>query len=729
MTWSWESLPIQSAATSASALLLAAIGLIVLLRRGHWLTTLLFASAFLSLAAFQAGAYLLLHAEGALALRAWGSYLARVSALASWLWLTLSVVLGRAEPRQHLRNAGAYLALSLLLCVVLAFAAGTPFVVSVVQGSGPEAFLVLGPLGKLYLMYLVVAMVAVLMNLESMQRKAPASAQQRLRALFLAILVAILTELLAVSAGLLYGGLRVTWVTAASPVLFVAGSIAALALARRRLSDMSVPVARPVIYYSSVSLTLAGAFLLAMAVLSRVIPALSQAWKFGVMLAFLAFVGGGGLLLMLSPATHRAIKRFIDRNFYANRFDYRREWERVSAALTPTARPEELARQIESLVGSVFDVEHAAIHLREDMGGPLRRLHGPEAMPATLPADHVIVGHLERTLLPVVFQDLEHDLDLLPLVVESGPAIQALGAVVCAPLSVGDELVGLLWVSRKRLDEDWSAEDVEFLAAMSRQLAAALWFSRQTERLVEARQLESLHQLSSFVLHDIKNQVSGLSLVVENAKRHLGNPEFQRDALTVVERTVRSLRELMNQVSGVSRALQVQPVACSVEQIVEESVAAAGLALVGDGSTHLELELHAIGDIVVDHGLMVRVLTNLLTNAREAVGATGRITLRTAVLPANGAAGPRLRLQVDDDGRGMNEEFIRTRLFRPFSTTKTTGLGIGLAQCRTIVEAHGGAIEVASRPGEGTTFTVCVPADGTLPTLEPTAAAPIRKAR
>lgn len=718
MTWNWDSLPIQAALTSASALLLAAIGAIVLLRRGHWLTTLLFASAFFSLAAFQTGAYLLLHAQGELALRTWGAYLARVSALASWLWLTLSVVLGRAEPRNHLRTAGAYLTLSLILCAVLAAAAGTPIVVISVQGSGPEAFLVLGPLGKLYLMYLVVAMVAVLMNLESMQRKAPASAQQRLRALFLAILVAILTELLAVSAGLLYGGLRVTWMIAASPVLFIAGSIAALALARRRLSDMSVPVARPVIYYSSVSLTLAGAFLLAMAVLSRVIPALSQGWKLGVVFAFLGFVGGGGLLLMLSPSTHRAIKRFIDRNFYANRFDYRREWERVSAALTPTARPEDLARQIETLVCSVFDVERIAIHLREDDGGGFRRLHGPEGVPGSLAATHPIVQYLEHTRLPVVFQDLEHDLDMIPLVVESRPVITAMGAVLCAPLAVGDEVVGLLWVSRKRLDEEWSAEDVEFLAAMSRQLAAALWFSRQTERLVESRQLESLHQLSSFVLHDIKNQVSGLSLVVENAKRHLGNPDFQRDAMAVVERTVRSLRELMSQVSGVSRALQVQPVACTVQDVVDEAVQACGLGVAGDGNVRLEIDMHERGDVVMDRGLMVRVLTNLLTNARESLGHGGAITLRTRLHAPAGSAGVRLELAVADDGRGMTEEFIRTRLFRPFSTTKANGLGIGLAQCRTIVEAHGGRIDVVSRPGAGTTFTVCVPADGTLPAIE-----------
>lgn len=726
MIWTWDASPIQAAVVTASALLLAAIGLFGLLRRGQWLTTLLFASAFLSLAAFQLGTLGMVNAADVAHARVWATYLARISALVSWLWLALSVVLGRPEPRLQLSSAGAYLALSLLLCIVLAATAATPFAVRGVVGHGPDGVVIFGPLGKVYLMYLVVAMVGVLMNLESMLRVAPASGQKRLRALFLAILVPILTELLVVSAGLLYGGLRVSWMVGVAPVLFVMGTVAALALARRRLSDMDVPVARPVIYYSSVSLTLAGAFMLGVLVLSRLVPALSQEWKYGVTLAFVLFVGGGGLLLMLSPATSRAIRRFIDRNFYANRYDYRREWERVTSSLVPTARPEEIARQIEALARGVFEADRIALHLRDD-DGSFRLLHGPEGAAPRMPAAHPLVTHLARRQLPLVFHDIERDLDLLPVVVESQPTIDALHAAVCAPLAVGDQVVGLLWLSAKRVDEDWSYEDVEFLAAMSRQLASALWFSRQTELLVEARQLESLHRLSSFVLHDIKNQVSGLSLVVENARRHLGNPEFQRDAMAVVERTVASLRELMNQVSGVGRTLDMRPESCSPRDVVEDALAAAGLVRGEAGGLRVSADVHGTGEIIADRHLLTRVVVNLLTNAREAIDGRGRIDVEARVRP-DGAGGPRFELSVTDDGRGMSEEFIRTRLFRPFSSTKKNGLGIGLTQCRTIVEAHGGHIDVGSRPGAGTTFTLSLPATaaGSVP-VEPYAGAEVTR--
>ncbi len=714
--------PLQAATVTASAMLAAVIGMLALLRRGHWLTTLVFASAFLSMAAFQAGTLGILYASSEATARPWASYLAFVSALASWLWLILSVVLARSDPWPEIRGAGAYLALALVGCIGMAFAANTPFVVEGVVGRAGDAVVLLGTMGKIYLMYLVVVMVAVLMNLERMLRTAPAAAQRRLRPMYLAFLVAVLAYLLVISGGLLYSGLRVRWLAACAAPVFISGVMTSFSLARQRLSDMSVPVARPVIYYSSVSLTLAGVFLLAMAVLSRILPVLTPEWKHVASLAFYALAGGGGLILLVSPRANRSVKRFIDRNFYANRYDYRREWERVSAAITPTARPEDVCRQIDTLVCSMFEAERIAIYLRDDRapapgGSPYRRLHGPSSVALVIPADDPLVQHLAAVREPLLFADLAQDLDLVAVMVANRETVHALDAAMVAPLSVGDQMVGLLWLSQKRTDEDYSQEDAEFLGAMSRQLAAALWFARQAEMLAETRQLESLNRLASFVLHDIKNQVSGLSLVVENARRHLGNPEFQRDALGVVERTVASLRDLMAQVSALGRPPEVRPESLDLKTVMREALVAAGLADGAAPDIQVQLECHGAGPVTLDRRLVSRLLVNLLTNARESLTGPGEIHLACAVAPdATGA--PRLVLEVRDNGRGMTDEFIRTTLFRPFGTTKAAGLGVGLTQCKSIVEAHGGSITVTSRVGEGTTFTVMLPAG------EPLAAVP-----
>ena len=706
--------PVQLAVVTASAMLAAVIGVLATLRRGHWLVTLLFSSAFLSMAAFQAGTLGILHAEGAASARGWATYLAGASALASWLWLCLSVVLARPQPILQLRQAVAYLTLALVGCVTLFFVAGTRYVVSRVEGLGSHAHIVLGGMGKIYLMYLVVVMVAVLMNLESMLRTAPASAQRRLRALFAAFVVGILSELLMVSAGLLYGGIRVEWMVASAVPMFVAGVITALALARQRLSDMAVPVARPVIYYSSVSLTLAGAFLLSMAVLSKVLPVLSPEWKRSVSFAFYVLVAGGSLVLIFSPRANRMVKRFVDRNFYANRYDYRREWERVSRGIAPTGRLEDIGRQIEILLRSIFDTERIAIHLRDDLLGGFHLVHPGQGSPLhavapSLRVDNPMIVELERLRAPLIFRDLSQDLELIPVVAENRPLVQAMSAAACAPLHTGDQLVGLLWLSEKRTDDDYSFEDAEFLGAMSRQLAAALWFARVGEQLAETRQLESLHRLSTFVLHDIKNQVSGLSLVVENARRHMTDPEFQRDAMQVVERTVQNLRQLMSHVAGVARPTVVHPDEVEVRQIVADAMVQSGLEEGDNQGVRVSVRCVDGLTAVVDSGLIARVLTNLLTNAREAVRGEGRIEVGASSEPGDRNGARRITLSVRDSGEGMTEEFVRQSLFRPFATTKPSGLGIGLMQSKAIVEAHGGTIRVESRPGRGTCFEVSLP--------------------
>lgn len=710
------------AAVVASILLLAIIGLLGTLRRGHWLVTLLFSAAFLTMAAFQTGSLAMLKSaspgaslDWAASPRDWAASMAGVSALISWLWLALSVVLARPQPYRQLRDASAYLAVALVVCVTFSVLANTPNVVREVQGSGLQARILFGTMGRIYLLYLVVVMLAVLMNLESMLRTAPAADQRRLRPMFFAFVAAILADLLIVSGGLLFGGLRVEWLAVGSVPLFVSGAVTALALARQSLSDMSVPVARPVVYYSSVSLTIAGVFLLTMAVLSKVLPALTPEWTRAASIAFYLLVGGGGLLVVMNPRAYRAVKGFVDRNFYANRYDYRVEWERVSRAITPTARPEDIGRQIEALFRAVFEAERVVIHLRDDRRGDFRRVHpaaGTRGLDATdtVRSGSSLVRELHRMRAPLVFRTISQDLDLIPVLVENRPMIQAMGAALCAPLHVGDDLVGLLWLSGKRNDEEYSLEDAEFLGAMSRQLAAALWFARVAAQLAETRQLESLNRLSTFVLHDIKNQVSGLSLVVENARRHLADPEFQRDAMKVVERTVTNLKELMGHVSGVGRPPVIQTAPCRVRELLADAVAAAGLKAGENGAIRLTVSYSGDETVRVDRDQLARVLTNLLTNAREALPGTGDIDLAAAVEQDGPGATARLALRVRDTGPGMSPEFVRDSLFRPFATTKSTGLGIGLMQCRGIVEGHGGSITVDSRPGRGTVFEVRVPA-------------------
>jgi signal transduction histidine kinase len=117
----------------------------------------------------------------------------------------------------------------------------------------------------------------------------------------------------------------------------------------------------------------------------------------------------------------------------------------------------------------------------------------------------------------------------------------------------------------------------------------------------------------------------------------------------------------------------------------------------------IQRDLQVVPELGLDREAMHSIVTNLVVNAREAMDNGGNITVSTGM--GNG----KLVLTVADEGSGMSPEFVKNQLFRPFHSTKTKGLGIGMFQCKKIVEAHEGSITVESTPGKGTRFTILFP--------------------
>jgi signal transduction histidine kinase len=114
-------------------------------------------------------------------------------------------------------------------------------------------------------------------------------------------------------------------------------------------------------------------------------------------------------------------------------------------------------------------------------------------------------------------------------------------------------------------------------------------------------------------------------------------------------------------------------------------------------------ELPPVPVLWLDLEAMRSVVTNLVLNASEALNGGGEVRV-AARQETHWVA-----LTVADTGCGMSPEFVKTLLFRPFHSTKTNGLGIGMFQCKKIIEAHGGSIAVESQPGQGTRFTIRMP--------------------
>ena len=239
-------------------------------------------------------------------------------------------------------------------------------------------------------------------------------------------------------------------------------------------------------------------------------------------------------------------------------------------------------------------------------------------------------------------------------------------------------------------------------------------FNAMTERLreliareAESRQFQSFLRISAMISHDLKNAIAGLSMLVKNMERQFHREEFRADAIESLREATEKLKRTVARLSEPAKSLSGEyRIAARPTDLVP--VIRRVLATNAEPSRPLyDIEARLPERLVatVEPERMENVVENLVINALEAMGAKGgRLTVEAGTLD-----GDLVFFSVADTGVGMTQEFIRTRLFRPFATTKNKGIGLGLFTCREVVEAHGGRLEVDSRPGAGTRFRVVLP--------------------
>ncbi|HXR99713.1 MAG TPA: ATP-binding protein [Pyrinomonadaceae bacterium] len=228
----------------------------------------------------------------------------------------------------------------------------------------------------------------------------------------------------------------------------------------------------------------------------------------------------------------------------------------------------------------------------------------------------------------------------------------------------------------------------------------------QIAREEESRQFESFIRISAMLTHDLKNAIEGLSLTVRNMERHFDNPQFRSDALKGLTTATDKLKALVARLSRPLTSLSGEhkrPRNIDLIPIIQRVLSTTAEPLRGKHTivTRLPANLYAFAD----EARVEEIIENLVLNALEAMTDGGGTLTVEASQTENGAA----TFSVKDTGRGMSRSFIETRLFRPFSTTKRTGIGLGLYTCREVIKASGGSIEVDSVEGAGTTFRVVLP--------------------
>ncbi len=480
--------------------------------------------------------------------------------------------------------------------------------------------------------------------------------------------------------------------------------VPAVAIGVRRSPQWSLDifVSRHVVFYSG-SLLLVGAYLLLMALGGYYVRSVGGTWG-GV--AQIVFLAGSGLVLaalILSGRVRAGARVFLSKHFYRNKYDYRIEWLRFIHTLSSSG-VEDVGRTALRAVAQIFSSPRGVLFVADDSG----RRYVPAAV---WPKDAQTLAGLQDVAssddLVVFLRDRQWIIDLqehraspeaydnlkLPVWASSNTELRLI-----APLLALDRLVGFVALDNPPTRFRMTYEDRDLLKTVGRHVATHIAQHEADRRLADRRQFDAYNQLTAFMMHDLKNSVAQLKLLVTNAARHKHNPDFIDDAIGTIANTVERMTRLTEQLK--QKAVIGSPRPADLNELARSAVERCrGRQPVPDfrpGATPTMVE--------ADPEKLTSALEHVIRNAQDATPPRGSVEVR---LRSNATSAV---IEISDTGCGMDAEFVRHKLFRAFVTTKgAEGMGIGAFQAREYVRLLGGEVEVQSRPGQGTTFSINLP--------------------
>jgi putative PEP-CTERM system histidine kinase len=474
-----------------------------------------------------------------------------------------------------------------------------------------------------------------------------------------------------------------------------------LALGSRRNAQWKMRLSRTVTF-RSLSLMAAGGYLLGMVLLARTMELAGTDYIALAQVTLLCGMTISGVILIPSPRLRAWLKVTLLKHLFQHRYDYRAEWMRFTDTLghaDDQAAP--LHVRVIKAIADITDSPGGLLLLPDDSGGLASgaRWGWRSLDPPGTAADATFAGHIERTGRIIEFDALRWGYKSLPAEKALVPAwiLAETRAWVAVPLMHFERLVGMVLLERPPINRllDW--EDFDLLRLAGRQVASYLAEAQSQEALSEAKRFDEFNRRFAFILHDIKNLVSQLSLVARNAERHADNPEFRADMIATLRASVGKLNDLLARLSHYGKTRSEEPRPLSLWSVAE--------AVAGQKRMTHPVKVEGCSDVLAlaDPSRLEQAITHLVQNAVEASG-MNRIVRLVIERSAREAS-----IAVIDQGIGMSAEFIRNQLFKPFSSTKEGGFGIGAFEARTLVTAMGGRLEVESREGQGSSFTVHLP--------------------
>jgi len=453
--------------------------------------------------------------------------------------------------------------------------------------------------------------------------------------------------------------------------------------------------------FRSLSLALIGLYLFVMGVVTRSLSLLGGDLGRLTQIGFLVMAITAAIIWLPSPRLRGWLRVTAVKHLFQHRYDYREEWLRFTRTIgcSSTTEPDLHERAIKAMADITDSPAGLLLAPNEEAQLSLmaRWRWSSVEVPAQA-AGYELAGLLEQRHfildLDQVRAGVDHhgEVALVPDWLRNDDQAWAL-----VPLLHFDRLVGAVVLARPPVSRKLDWEDLDLLRVVGQQLASYLAEQSGQQALMEASRFDEFNRRIAFVMHDIKNLASQLSLLARNAEKHSENPDFREDMLVTLRNSADKLNALLARLGryGSGQSQVRQPV--DLEQVVKQLPAKFSHA-------HTVSVARSTSSIVIaDREGLEQALIHIVQNAVDASDENSPVKIDLS------SDGLNARIDVIDTGSGMSMAFQRNGLFKPFISSKEGGFGIGAYEARELIRAMGGRLDVESREGLGSRFTITLP--------------------
>lgn len=485
--------------------------------------------------------------------------------------------------------------------------------------------------------------------------------------------------------------------------LMFAGAATGLAIsANTATARLEFSPSRAVTFHT-LSLLVIGTYLALMMLVTKLIGAVGGDMVRASQIVFLVAASLAAIIWLPSKSFRSWAKVKLVKHLFQHRYDYREEWLQFNrtigrstdseAASLASRAVKALADITESPAGLLLTPnEQAELELTARWRWPTIEV---PAIAGGYRLSTILESHGHIVALDEVRRGVDRHGELAQLPHWLNEAEDAWALV---PLIHFERLVGVIVLARPSIERELDWEDFDLLKVVGQQLASYLAEQAGQEALMEASQFDEFNRRMAFVMHDIKNLASQMSLLAANAQRHADNPEFRADMLVTLRNSSEKLTALLARLGRYSQGVLSEP------EETDLTALAARLAKRFQPLHPVALTREDPVRVMADAEALEQALTHLVQNAIDASDNEAPVYLDVTT---DGLIG---QIAVIDAGSGMSPEFIRTGLFKPFVSSKYGGFGIGAYEAREMIKGMGGRVTVESREGVGTRFAVILPA-------------------